>query len=663
MQEYLHHITEFPHLAGSEGSYVLAEWIAEVFKTAELEGVDMERFDVYMNYPRKGGRQVAIVEPEEMKWVAPLEENGESVGVFHGHGRGGNVKGPIVYANYGSRDDFKKLKDEGIDVKGAVVLVRYYGTTEDAGAKIKAAEMAGAVGAVLYSDPGDIGYVLGQTFPQGQFLPEDGVQRDSVSLQSWVVGDILSPGWASTPGEPNRIDPSNITGLTTIPSLPISWWDAKHLFESMKGLGKQMNRDWQGDKDFEYWTGDKNSPVVHVKVEQDEEPRQGIYNVLGKITGWEQPDKKIIVGSQRDAWCVGAGPATGTAIMLDVVRIFGELRRLSWRPLRTIEFASWDSSAFNLEGSTEHVENRIEELRRNGIAYINIDTAITGPDFTVHGSPLLRRPIMEATGRLRDPSTFDNEDSAKSVKDAWHDAGGHMITPAGREDTLPFQSFAGMSSLNVAFSGNRSLAGSCYDNYDWITTVDPGFSYHKALGEIFALIILELADKPLLPFDLQSMADELGRAVTNLHEKAQTVSMQLDLKPLEDAIALLQQVAGQTRELEEMWTRHVFNHGGFEGARHSVMRILHNDRVAQFEKDLLDLDEGGGLKGREQYKSLIFGVEKWDATKGVVFPAVVDAIDEGDRGEAQLMVQAVADKLRDAAGGLRRPPGEEGDEV
>ena len=112
--------------------------------------------------------------------------------------------------------------------------------------------------------------------------------------------------------------------------------------------------------------------------------------------------------------------------MLEVVRIFGELGKTGWRPLRTIEFASWlvshisilqrvdlnwslstpifvfsffysvssilivslqpglcinstrretayenerDGEEYNLIGSTEHVEGRLEEIRRNGFAY------------------------------------------------------------------------------------------------------------------------------------------------------------------------------------------------------------------------------------------------------------------------------------------------------
>ena len=662
IQEYLGHITEFPHLAGTEGSYVLGEWIQEIFKTAELEEVNMERFDVYMNYPRSIGRKLAIVEGTDSGWEATIEEENEETAVFHGHSAAGDVKGPLIYANYGSRDDFAKLKDEGIDVRGAVVLMRYYGTQGDAGLKVKAAEMAGAVGAVLFSAPADIGYMMGPTFPEGRFLPEDGVQRASVGMQSFVVGDMLSPGWASTPGEKNRLDKKKSTGLNTIPSLPISWNDAQHLLLSIRALGKQIP-DWKGDSRTDFWTGSKNSPVVNLRNEQDEETRQGIYNVLGKITGWEQPEKKIIVGSHRDAWCLGAGESgTGTAIMLDVIRIFGELRHLNWRPLRTIEFASWDSAAFNLEGSTEHVENRIDELRQDGISYVNLDAAITGTNFTVQGSSILRRPIFEAANRVGDPSTHD--ENTKTVKEVWDGVGNKLRTPAGHRDTLPFHSFAGMSALDISFSSEDPYAfGSCYDRYESIATTDNGFRYHRVLGEIFALIILELSDRPMLPFDIQAFSDELRALANTVAPYAEDHNVHgLDMTPLTDSIALVATAAKEVNELEEMWTRHVFNHGGFEGHRHSLMRLNHNDRLAKFEKGLLDLSDGGGLKDRKQYKHTVFAPQKWDSTKGAVFPGVIDAIDEGDQKEAQFQIQVVADKLRDAAAGLRQPPGERPDD-
>ena len=77
------------------------------------------------------------------------------------------------------------------------------------------------------------------------------------------------------------------------------------------------------------------------------------HEVLATIPGYDQGDKKIIIGSHRDAWCYGAAdPMSGTAVLLEIVRLFGEMRKWGWQPLRTIEIASWDAKEYNMIGST-----------------------------------------------------------------------------------------------------------------------------------------------------------------------------------------------------------------------------------------------------------------------------------------------------------------------
>jgi hypothetical protein len=687
MQEYLTYVTEFPHMAGSEGSYIVGEWIQEIFKTADMEDVDMERFDVFMNYPRRDGRSVSIIEPPAAKWDAYVAEEGGDTAVFHGHSASGRVNGHIIYANYGSRDDFAKLKDEGIDVKGAVVLMRNYGTQRDAGLKVKAAEMAGAVGALLYTDPqGNLPPQGDELRRYGRYLPDDGVQRDSVSFQSWVMGDVLSPGWPSTPGSKQGDKPANSAGLPQIPSLPISWKDAKHLLTQIKGLGTKGNGDWSGDQDLEYWTGSRNSPTVELRNEQDTEIHQPIYNVVGHVTGWEEPDKRVVVGVPRDAWCRGASvPGTGIAVMLEVVRIFGELRNLHWRPLRTIEFVSWDASTFNLEGSTEHVENRVQELRENGIAYVNL-AGVIGHDFFAQGSPAMKRVVADALSRIRDPESLDSEE-AKSLKQAWDEGeqGGQIELPGLRGDYAPFANIAGVPTLNIGFGNRdrRDIGGSCYDDRDHVSAeVDILFEHQRTLGEVLALVILELADKPVMPHDLNAYVEKLQIEKDHLVDwlKDQpSEARDVDLKPLQDAIELVRSGASEVHGVEAHWVRHVFSHGGFEGNRFVNMRLDVNKRLAGFEKDLLDVrdmlvsetytgkavDSGkGGLKGRSaQFKAVVFAPSLWDTSKGVGFPDVRRAVeDEGSLKEAQLAVQVVADRLRDAAQGLRGVGTVEGDE-
>lgn len=654
MQQYLEHITNFPHVAGTEGNYVLGEWVAELFKSSELEDVEMERYDVYLNYPRKDGRRVAIVDPEDLKWEAKIEEDQEGDLVFHGHSKSGDVTGPLIYANFGSQSDFKFLEDQGISVKDAVVIVRYYGTQGDRALKVKAAELAGAVGCIIYSDPAQDGFVQGPTFPDGRFMPPDGVQRGAVSLMSYVVGDVLTPGWASTPENTQRLKPEDSAGLNKIPSIPLSWNDAKHLLESLKGHGKKMDSDSTSVPDFEYWTGNQDSPKVNLKNIQDEVQTQPIYNVLGKISGWEDPEKKIVVGNHRDAWCTGAAdPGSGTAIMLEIVRIFGELRRLGWRPIRTVEFASWDGEEYNLIGSTEYVENREVDLRQNGIAYLNVDVGVTGQQFHAAASPMFDTSLLHTLNRVGDPST------GKSMREVW-DSNSQTIENLGAgSDFVAFQDIAGTSSIDMSFKGARFPYHSCYDNFEWMAKFgDPDWSYHKAMGEIWALMILEFADKPLLPFDLGAYAKSMNAYIEDLNKytsdavQAANADFTLDTSALTEATKILAAEAQRFHSFDSAWRDFVFGSGGFESTAMGQARYDHNARLAQFETDLLDLSEGGGLANRTQFKHVIFAPQAWSGYDDATFPAVRDAVDARLWDLAQSEVQKIAGIIEVAAGKL-----------
>ncbi len=140
-------------------------------------------------------------------------ESREQTMVFHGHSKSGKVEGPLIYANYGSREDFERLKTQGIDTRGSIALVRYYGSQGDRALKVKAAELAGAIGCIIYSDPADA--------EDGFLLGNDTVQRGAVSLMSWILGDVLSSGFASFPGDKRRDSKDGNNGLVNIPSVQI----------------------------------------------------------------------------------------------------------------------------------------------------------------------------------------------------------------------------------------------------------------------------------------------------------------------------------------------------------------------------------------------------------------------------------------------------------
>ena len=613
ISDKLRRVTNFAHMAGTEGSYVLAEWIEEEFRNAGLEDVAMEEFQVYLNYPRPGGRRIAIVEPPELAWEAAIEEDKvytdpprQQTLVFHGHSKSGNVTGPLIYAGYGSREDFESLSSQGVALKGSIVLVRYYGSQGDRALKVKAAELTGAAGCIIYSDPADDGFVRGPTFPDGRLMPKDGVQRGAVSLMSWVVGDVLTPGFASNPDEKRRLSPEESPGLPQIPSLPIAWRDAQRLLQVLKGHGSKVPAEWVGgvpDVD-EWWSGDQTSPIVNLVNLQDEVERQPIYNVLGKINGIEQPKKKIIVGNHRDSWCFGAAdPGSGTAVMLEIVRVFGELLKLGWRPLRTIEFASWDGEEYNLIGSTEHVENELDALRQDGFAYVNVDVGVSGPDFQASGSPLFERILLQILSRTSDPV------SNNTLRKTWEEKKMRLGGLGAGSDYVAFQDLAGTSSIDLSFGGEPYPYHSCYENFEWMSNFgDPGFQYHRVLGEVLGLLVVELAENPILPYDMKAYAAAISQYVADLDSYARaknapmaadpagrTSEPHVDLKPLYNAAQVFQENAAKFHKWDQSWYDTVYGSGGFESNVMAITRISHNTRMADFETHILDLEEGGGV--------------------------------------------------------------------
>ena len=75
------------------------------------------------------------------------------------------MEAELVYANYGSPDDFDALDKMGVSVEGKIVLVRY--GTSFRGFKVMLVQRRGALDVILCSDPMEDGYSVGKTYPEG----------------------------------------------------------------------------------------------------------------------------------------------------------------------------------------------------------------------------------------------------------------------------------------------------------------------------------------------------------------------------------------------------------------------------------------------------------------------------------------------------------------
>ncbi len=170
-EENLRILTQAPHMAGTSEDKATADYVAQKFREAGLE-TQVEEFRVWMNYPSE--ISVDVTAPPDVHMHGPTREhvNGDPyqddprvVMPFSSMSPSGDVEADVVYANYGTPDDFKKLEQLRVDVRGKIVLVRYGQNFR--GVKVFVAQQHGAAGVIIYSDPSDDGWKKGDKYPEG----------------------------------------------------------------------------------------------------------------------------------------------------------------------------------------------------------------------------------------------------------------------------------------------------------------------------------------------------------------------------------------------------------------------------------------------------------------------------------------------------------------
>ena len=294
-------------------------------------------------------------------WKAtPYENDPRIVMPFNSMSPSGDVEAEVVYANYGRPEDFKKLEEMKIDVRGKIVLCRYGENFR--GVKVLDAQEHGAAGVIIYSDPYDDGWRRGDSYPRGPWRPQTGVQRGSVGFMFKFPGDPTTPGIASLPSLPDskRTPPGQSQAAAENSQHPHLLW--RRVANSREPRRRRLSTRLARSLPFTYHVGP--GPVrVKMHIKQDYQYRT-IWDVIGRIPGSQFPNQTVIAGNHRDAWVFGAvDPGSGTAAMLETVRGMGELLKSGWKPKRTIVFASWDGEEEGLIGSTEWAEEHAARTR------------------------------------------------------------------------------------------------------------------------------------------------------------------------------------------------------------------------------------------------------------------------------------------------------------
>ncbi len=676
--EHMRRLSARPHHVGSPYGRDNAEWMAGRLRDWGWDA-RIESYDVLFPTPKE--RLVEMIAPTSFR--ASLKEpavavdptsgqSSEQLPTYNAYSIDGDVTGPLVYVNYGRPADYEELERRGISVRGAIVIARYGASWR--GIKPKVAAEHGAVGCLIYSDPGDDGYAIDDVFPSGPMRNKDGVQRGSVADMPIYPGDPLTPGIGATKSA-RRLDRKDVQTLTRIPVLPISYGDAQPLLAALGG--PPAPAAWRGALPLTYRLGPGPARGrLKVTFNWDLKP---LYNVVARIPGSTFPDEWIVRGNHHDAWVNGAqDPGSGMAAELEEARALGELLKLGWRPKRTIVYVAWDGEEPGLLGSTEWVEDHGEELRRKAVVYINSDG--NGRGFLNAGGSHTLESFINAVARdIEDP---DAKVSVWKRLQAFLIANGptdrraeararpnlRISSLGSGSDYSPFLQHNGTPTLNLGFGGldDDGIYHSIYDDiYHFSTFLDTDFRYGRALAQTVGTAVLRLADADLLPFEFTALADTIHTYVAdvqsllkrrqeevkernrNIEEgiftaladprrplRAPTVEPPvpaINFAPLENAVSALARAADRYKKAVDAARPHLAGNPGI------VSGV--NARLMQSERELTD---PAGLPRRPWYRHLVYAPGFYTGYSVKTLPGVREAIEERGYAEAEREVVRVA---------------------
>jgi N-acetylated-alpha-linked acidic dipeptidase len=640
-----------PNHVGSPHDHANAEWVLAQFKSWGWDA-HIESFDVL--YPTPIHETLEMVSPHRFR--ATLQEppipgdtsaraREPALPAYLAYQGDGDVRGELVYVNYGMKDDYDALERMGVSVKGRIVLARYgHGWR---GLKPKLAYEHGAIGCIIYSDPQDDGYGPGAIYPAGPMRPPHGIQRGSVEDNEYD-GDPLTPGVGATK-DAKRIPISEAPVILKIPALPISYADAQVLLASIGG--QVAPASWHGALPITYRVGPGNE-IVHLAVKSDWSLKP-IYDVIAMLKGSTFQDAWVVRGNHRDGWVFGASdPLSGQVALLSEAKALGALAAGGWRPKRSIVYASWDAEEPGLIGSTEWAETHADELKQKAILYINSDNnergvlALEGSqDFEGLADAVARSVIDPEKGvsvneRLRAhlrlaafDSHSEDKDHAKAV--AAFAADPDRDVPIGAlgsgSDYGSFLNHLGIPAMDIRYTDEGQSGGVYHSRYDTFEHhsrfVDPGFVYDSLLARTVGHAVLMAADSAL---PLQRASDfasevaqdlkEVKKLAQDQREKAEKQAALLGAhafvldadptKPFGEPTALKPVPAFDFTPLDSAVARLTRSAQSYDDSLAAHGSGLSPDRLARLQSLMQGIDQtliaDVGLPGRPWFKNLVY---------------------------------------------------------
>ncbi|CAF2468459.1 unnamed protein product [Rotaria sp. Silwood2] len=474
------------------------------------------------------------------------------------------------------------------------------------------AQYFGAVGAILYNDPADyapFGTTPDQVYDQKWYMPPSGAQRGSAYTSN---GDPLTPIYPST-DYMYRMKEDSSRFLPKIPAQPIGYGEAQIILQYLQG--REVAAEWRGT----------------------------LANVTYRYGG--------NLSDASDAWSLGSlDPTSGTATILEITRVLGEMHKNGFRPRRSLMFCSWGAEEYGLIGSVEYVEEYVKVLGARIVSYLNLDIAVDGfYKVDVEASPMLFDAIVEAAKMV--PSAYDP--AGQTVYDKWMKVDRNNVTNEPKirhglgsgSDFFAFDQLAGSSNFDATYRfnpadhgnlGSYPLYHTSYEVFSMMKTfVDPEFLAHRTMAQFTGVLALILSESSVLPLNVSRYASALTDAMNSLE-----IANPADLDPLRNAI----------NDFSKTAEDFVARSKGMDIENPYEIRT-YNDQLLQLERAFLNpLGQGSDYT---EMKHIIYAPAKSNQYASSGFPTVSDAIISGIKTEIEYHVAIATYFVRGALSTLK----------
>ncbi|NWW64342.1 TFR1 protein, partial [Ifrita kowaldi] len=529
-----------------------ASYIHDQFTSFRLDDVWNDEHYVRLQDKGSSNNQVFIIEDGK-------EELLESPGAYVAYSKSDTVIGKPIYVNYGRKEDFQQIRNMHVPMNGTIIIFRAGEIT--LAEKVANAREEGAVGALMYLGPSDY--------------------RNTDSLVPFGhahlgTGDPYTPGFPSF--NHTQFPPVESSGLPRIPVQTISSQAAAKLFGKMDG--EKCLLEWaSGIMGCKVTVSSSSKMTVKLAVNNVLVDRK-ILNIFGVIKGFEEPDRYVVLGAQRDSWGPGVAKAgVGTAILLELAHVISDIvKNDDYKPRRSIIFASWSAGEYGAVGATEWLEGYTTTLHAKAFTYINLDTAVLGSrHMKISASPLLYSLLETIMKRVKDP-TMDSRYLYNRVGSDWV----KRVVPLDLDNAaFPFLAYSGIPVVSFGFydeGDEYSFLGTTQDTLANLQLkTDKLYPLMRTAAEVAGQIALRLTHDHELFLDFDRYSEEL------LSFQEKILPFDSKVKELGLTLKWLFYARGDFQRAADALRRDIAN----SDRENKIVRRALNDRMMKVEYDFL----------------------------------------------------------------------------